>query len=76
MNIKNSEKVTKLLRQRANVGNLLQLLDDYSDCSVIISAKADDSKGRFVFLDKEGIDEAVGLLLSMQDRIEGELKEL
>lgn len=74
MDIQNSEKVMDLLRMKSNVENLLSILYGSDDCSVIISAKAKNDKGKFVFLDKRGVEDASSLLLGMQSRIENELE--
>ena len=58
MDIQNSEKVMDLLRMKSNVENLLSIFYGSNDCSVIISAKAKNDKGKFVFLDKEGKKDA------------------
>ena len=74
MDIQNSEKALGLLKMKANVENLLELLCKSDDYSVIISAKTKDKKACFVFLDKEGINETRAMLSGMQSRIENELE--
>lgn len=76
MEIRNSEKVLRLLKMKSNIENLLNYINENKDCTVIVSAKAKNLKNKFVFLDKEGVDELLGLLDSMSERFNAKLKEL
>lgn len=76
MEIKNSEKVLRMLKMKSNIENLLNYIYDHEDCTVIVSAKAKNLKNKFVFLDAEGVDELLGLLDSMSERFDTKLKEL
>lgn len=76
MEIKNSEKVLRMLKMKSNIENLLNYINEHEDCTVIVSAKAKNLKNKFVFLDAEGVDELLGLLDSMSERFGTKLKEL
>lgn len=51
MEIKNSEKVLRMLKMKSNIENLLNYINEHEDCTVIVSAKAKNLKNKFVFLD-------------------------
>ena len=76
MEIRNSEKAMTLLKKRMNVENIIAYLNKHNDCSVIVSAKSKDEKGKYVFLDGQGINKVVGLLNDMLSRFEKELSNL
>lgn len=58
MNIKNAEQVKELLKRKDNIDSFLKLMADNPNCSLLMSVRAEDSKGRFVFLDSKGANDA------------------
>ena len=76
MDIKNVEQVKDLLKRKDNIESFMQLVEDNPDCSLLISAKAENSKGRFVFLDKDAVEDARVMLFDMGNRIEEQLSTL
>lgn len=76
MDIKNAEQVKELLKRKDNIDSFLKLMEDNPDCSLLISAKAENSKGRFVFLDSNAAEDARVMLFDMGNRIEEQLSTL
>lgn len=76
MEIKNLEEVFHLLKMKSNIENLLAYIKEHKDSTIVISAKSKDLPNRYIYLDNEGISDAVKLLHDMGKRFDTKLKEL
>ena len=76
MDIKNAERVKELLKRKDNIDSFLKLMADNPNCSMLMSVKAENSKGRFVFLDSNAAEDARVILFDMGNRIEEQLRNL
>ena len=76
MNINNVEQVKELLKRKDNIDSFLKIMADNPNCSLLMSVRAEDSKGRFVFLDSNAAEDARVMLFDMENRIKEQLSTL
>lgn len=76
MDIKNAEQVKELLKRKDNIDSFLKLMEDNPNCSLLMSVRAENNKGRFVFLDSNAEEDARVMLFDMGNRIEEQLRNL
>lgn len=74
MDIKNTEKVGKLLKHRSYIEQVTKLIGD-CNLSVSVSAKRGDVV-KYVILDKSAMEDVLQVLSDMDERIVEELKKL
>lgn len=76
MNINNVEQVKELLKRKDSIDSFLKIMADNPNCSLLMSVRAENSQGRFVFLDSNAAEDARVMLFDMENRIEEQLSTL